>query len=129
MEEFFSRVYTDFIGRLDGPMHLRLILQPLVACIFAVRSGLRDAREGKPPFFWSLAYNAESRADLLREGWKDIATVFIAAFVLDIIYQFIALKSFYPGEATLTAVILAIIPYLLVRAPITRIANWRKGKA
>jgi hypothetical protein len=49
--EFFARVWEMLIGRADGPFTLRLILQPAVAAIFAMRAGLRDAREGRPPFF------------------------------------------------------------------------------
>jgi hypothetical protein len=43
--------------------------------------------------------------------------------VLDAVYQYIALRWFYPGEAVLVAIILAIIPYLLVRGPVDRIAR------
>ncbi len=31
-----------------------LFIQPLMATILAVRGGLKDAREGRPPYFWSL---------------------------------------------------------------------------
>ena len=47
-------------------MHLRLIGQPLVACILAVRAGLRDARENKAPYFWSLAFDPGHRRERLR---------------------------------------------------------------
>jgi hypothetical protein len=52
-----------------------------------------------------------------------VGRVFILAIVLDGVYQFIALRWFYPGEAILVAIILAIIPYLLVRGPVNRIAR------
>ena len=35
-------------------MSFRLPLQPAMATIFAIRDGLKDAREGKPYFFWAL---------------------------------------------------------------------------
>ena len=110
-------------------MKLRLIIQPLVACILAVRAGLRDAREGKPPYFWALAFNAEHRRELLREGWKDIAKLFAMAVILDAIYQFIELHTVYPGEAIIVAFLLAIVPYLLVRASVTRFAGKKKNQA
>ena len=128
MGDFLTRVTHDFLARIDGPMHLRLILQPLVACVFAVRAGLRDAREGKPPFFWALAFNAGHRRDLLRQGWKDIAKIFVAALILDVIYQLVALHTVHPVQALVVAVILAIVPYLLVRAPVTRLFGKKKGQ-
>jgi len=49
--------------------------------------------------------------------------VFILAIVLDVIYQLIKHRwTVYPGEAALVAIILAIVPYLLIRGPINRIA-------
>ena len=97
MDDFFTRVWTDLIGRMEGPMKLRLIVQPLMACILAIRAGLRDARENKPPFFWALAFNPDHRRDLLRQGWKDVGTIFVAAVILDMVYQIIALHTVYPG--------------------------------
>ena len=107
-------------------MKLRLIIQPLVACVFAVRAGLRDAREGRSPYFWALAFNTGHRRELLGQGWRDIAKLFVAAVILDVIYQFIALHTVYLGEAIVVAILLAIIPYLLVRAVVTRLIGRKK---
>ena len=103
MDDFLTRVTNDLLGRIDGPMRLRLVVQPLVATVLAVRAGGRDAREGKPPPFWSLAFDPEHRRERLRQGWKDIATLFAAATILDVVYQLVALKRFYPGEALIVA--------------------------
>jgi hypothetical protein len=43
---------------------------------------------------------------------------------MDMIYQLIVLKTFYPGEAVIVAIALAFFPYLLLRGPIARIARW-----
>ena len=126
MDEFFARVFENLVGRVEGPMKFRLILQPLVACILAIRSGLRDTRENKPPFFWALAFNPEHRRDLLKQGWKDIGKVFIAAVILDVVYQVVVLRMVYPGEAIIVAVLLALVPYLLLRAPVARLAAKKK---
>ncbi len=126
MNEFFTRIWEALIGRTSGPMHLRLILQPLVACLMGFRAGLRDARENKPPFFWALAFNPEHRRELLHSGWKDVAKVFVAALTLDIVYQVIALHFVYIGESVVVAILLAIIPYLLLRAPVTRLFSHKK---
>jgi hypothetical protein len=123
MSEILARVWADFVGRIDGPLHFRLIVQPLVACVLAVRGGLRDARQRKPPFLWALAFDPGHRRDLAREGWKDIGTVFVVGVVLDVIYQLVALRWVYPAEAVLAAILLVLVPYLLVRGPVTRLAR------
>jgi hypothetical protein len=48
MDELLTRVWHDLGGRLDGPLHLRFFLQPLMATIFAIRDGVRDAHSGRP---------------------------------------------------------------------------------
>jgi len=123
MEEWLSRIFEDLVGRVSGPMKFRLLLQPLMAVIFAVRSGLKDAGEGRPPYFWAIFTDPPHRREMLREGWKSIGRVFIFAVVMDAIYQIIVLHWFYPLEALVVAVILAIIPYLLIRGPVNRIAG------
>ena len=121
MEDTIARFFNDVLGRLDGPLHFRFFLQPTMAIIFAIRDGLRDAREGRPAYFWSIFSEPDLRRDLLRDGWKSISKVFIIAAVLDVIYQVIVLHWFYPFETLLVAVLLALVPYLLVRGPVNRI--------
>jgi hypothetical protein len=121
MEETLTRVVNDVLGRLDGPLHFRFFLQPAMAIFFAIRDGLRDAREGRPAYFWSLFTEPSVRREGLRDGWKSISKVFIIAAVLDVIYQIVVLRWFYPFETLLVAVLLALVPYLLVRGPVNRI--------
>jgi hypothetical protein len=120
-QEFFARAWEMLIGRADGPLTLRLILQPTVAAIFAIRAGLRDAREDRTPYFWSVFTNPVQRRDLLRQGWKDVGKVFMVAVVLDVVYELIVYRWVYLGQAVIVAAVLAIVPYLLVRGPVTRI--------
>jgi hypothetical protein len=86
---------------------------------------LKDAKEGRPPYFWAIFTHPAERWQLLRDGWKSVGRVFILAIVIDAVYQFIVCRCFYPGEALIVAFVLAIVPYLLVRGPVNRI---RKGK-
>jgi hypothetical protein len=44
MDELYTWVLKNLIGRVDGPLKFRLLLQPIVASIFAIRAGLQDAR-------------------------------------------------------------------------------------
>ena len=109
-------------------MKFRLVLQPVMAAIFAVRSGLKDAKKGNPPYFWAMFTNPKSRTEMLRDGWKSVGRVFILGIVMDAIYQFIVLRKFYPMEALVVAVVLALVPYLLIRGPVTRIARGTSRK-
>ena len=122
-----ARIIDNMAARIVGPLTLRLILQPSMAVFFALRDGLRDGRDGRPPYFWALLFGSADRRALIRSGWKSIGKVFIMAVVIDAIYQFIALRWFYPGEALIVAFILACIPYLLIRGPVGRIVTARRG--
>ncbi|HEY7337895.1 MAG TPA: hypothetical protein VH639_23585 [Bryobacteraceae bacterium] len=124
MDELLTRVWENLIGRLTGPMNFRLIVQPAVATILAVRAGLRDARQARPPFFWAVLFDPGHRRELLRQGWKDIGKVFIVAAILDTIYQLSVHGGVYIGELLITAVILAVVPYIMIRGPVSRIASW-----
>ena len=123
MEDLLTRIFENLIDRVSGPMKFRLILQPLMAIIFAIRSGLKDAKEGKPAYFWALFTDSVHRRDMLRDGWKSVGKVFVIAIIIDVVYQFIVFRWVYPVEALLVATILAFIPYLLIRGPVNRIAR------
>jgi len=116
--EPFIRTWADITNgsHRHVPLAFRFILQPCVAAFFAWRAGRQDAREGRPLYFWGLLTDSTHRPDALREGWKDIGKVFVLAFVMDCIYQFIELRWIYVGEALMIAALLAVVPYLLVRA-------------
>jgi hypothetical protein len=123
MEEFIMRVLTGLSDRVGGPMTFRIILQPLMAGLLATRAGLKDAREGRPPYFWTLLTDSTQRVALLRDGWRAIARVFVLAIVMDVIYQLIVRRWIYPGETLIVAITLAVVPYLLLRGPINRLVR------
>ena len=123
MEELIARGWEGLVARVGGPMTFRLILQPLMATLLAVRAGLKDAREDRPPYLWTLITEPTLRRDLLREGWGSIARVFILAVVMDLIYEWVVGRWFYPLETLIVAVVLAVVPYALIRGPVNRIAR------
>jgi hypothetical protein len=127
IDPVFSRVWEQLMSRPAGPLKFRFVLQPAVAIFLAVRNGLKDSREGKPPFFWAFFLEPAQRTELLHDGWKSIGRLFLLALALDCIYQIIVLHWVYPFEALVVAIVLAIIPYVLVRGPVDRIANIRKA--
>jgi hypothetical protein len=130
MRDFLVRGWMNLFDRVGGPMTFRLILQPAMATLLAVLAGLRDAREGRPPYLWTVLTDPLQRADLLREGWKEVGRVFLLALIMDTIYQLIVERWIYPLELLTVAIVLAVVPYLLVRGPVNRIARlWlRKEK-
>jgi len=116
-----SSFVTDFIARFDGPLHFRLIAQPLMAVCLAARDGRRDALEGRGAYLWKFVNKPEHRRYLLESGVKGISKVFVLAFVLDVVYQFVEWRGLKPLQAFLTATVLAVIPYVLLRGPINRL--------
>jgi hypothetical protein len=125
VDDSLARFVTDLIGRVDGPMHFRVYLQPLMACAFAIRDGRRDAREGRPPYLWTVLTDPAHRRWLLRNGWKGVWRVFVLAWTLDIVYQLFVLGGLQPFQALSTAILLALVPYLLLRGPVNRLARRR----
>jgi hypothetical protein len=123
MDELWTRVGHNLIDRVSGPMKFRLVLQPTMAAIFAIRSGLADARLGNAPYFWRLFTDSAHRGAIAKDGWKSVGKVFILAMVLDAVYQLIEEHFIYPGEMIIVAFILAIVPYLILRGLVTRAAR------
>jgi hypothetical protein len=123
MSDTWMRILENMADRVSGPMKFRLVMQPMMAVILATLAGLKDARAGKSPYFWSLLTDPANRAAMLRDGWKSVAKLFLMALILDVVYQIIVSRFVYPGEAIIVAVILAIVPYLIVRGLVTRIAE------
>jgi hypothetical protein len=123
LEEMLRRGWENLIGRPDGPMAFRFLLQPLMAGILAVRAGLEDARQGRDAFLSTVVTDRDQRSDRLRHAWKDVGRVFVLAVVLDSIYQIVTQKWIYPLELLITATALALVPYVLIRGPVTRVAR------
>ena len=123
IQEILTRFWDQLIAQPSGPLAFRLILQPIMAAILAILDGLKDARAGRPLYTWTILTDPAQRAGYLREGLKRVCRVIIFALVMDAIYQFLVLRWFYLGEALVTAFVLAVLPYLLMRGPAARIAR------
>lgn len=128
MRDMILRALTNLAARVGGPMTFRIILQPLMASIFAFRDGLKDAREGRPPYLWTLITDPSQRVDLIRQGWAAVGRVFILAIVMDVIYQLIVVGWIYPFETLTVSILLAVIPYLVLRGPVNRLVRSRQNK-
>lgn len=123
----FLRVWIDITTGVHAPLGFRIIVQPLVAAFFAIRAGRQDARAGRPLYFWAVLKDAVHRRALLREGWEQVGKVFIAAIVIDVIYQIIVARWVYPSEAVMVGAILAFLPYLVFRGVVNRVLRRRHG--
>ena len=121
--QMISRGVDELLGRASGPLHFRLFVMPTVVTVLAIRADLRDAREGRPAFLGAFFTNPTERRRLLRSAIKDIGRVFIVAVVLDTAYQLFVLRAFHIGQLLIVAVACAIVPYVLVRGPITRLVR------
>lgn len=125
--EELQRLWRNMLDRPGGPMTFRFVLQPIMVTIAAVRDGLRDARTGRSPFLWTMLTQPAKVQGRLNEGLIATARVILLGLVMDIIYQAVVFETFHPVEAVLIAILLAFVPYLLLRGPITRVARrWRR---
>jgi hypothetical protein len=118
-----KRVWSELIGRVDGPFAFRLIIQPIVATILAVRAGLRDAREGRPPHLRTILTDPTHRSGLLHDTWKEVRKVFIAAVIIDVVYEIVVFRWVYPVQPFIVAIVLAVIPYIALRGLVNRFAR------
>jgi hypothetical protein len=121
--EALHRFWDDLVERPSGPMAFRFILQPVMVAIAAIHDGIKDARTGRSPYFWTVLSKPHERVARLREGLNATARIILLGLAMDVIYQIIALKTFYPVEALIIALMLAFVPYLLIRGPAARIAR------
>ena len=110
-------------------MTFRFILQPVMAAVAALSDGIEDAKLGRPAYLWTVLTNSEARNSSLREGLVSTARIILLGLGMDIIYQVIVLKTFYPGEAAIMAILLAFVPYLLLRGVAMRAARWWRHRA
>jgi len=128
IQEILTRFWDQLIAQPSGPLAFRLILQPVMVTILAIVDGVKDARAGRPLYTWTLLTDPAHRGGYLREGLKRVTRVIIFALVMDAIYQFMVLRRFYPGEALVTAFVVAVLPYVLIRGPVARMARHWHGR-
>ena len=118
-----ERLWHDLIERPDAPMRFRFVLQPLMAAVAAIRAGLTDVRAGRSPYLWTMLREPRKRAKRLREGLNATARIILLGLAMDVVYQVLVLKTFYPNEALIIALLLAFVPYLIIRGLVVRV--WR----
>lgn len=127
---FSGQFLEELPQRLTGPGRLRFLLQPLVAMIFGVRSGLGDARAGKSAYLFGLVMGVVERKELLRSGFAAIRDLVAVGIVLDAVAQLLIYRQVHPGAALLIGPVLICLPYAIARALTNRMAQLaRHGSA
>jgi hypothetical protein len=113
----FSHAFVeDLSKRLMGPGRFRFVLQPLVATVLGIRSGMADARAGRPPYLLGLVTDREHRGELSRDGLRSIANLLLMGILLDSVFQWVILGQSYPGAALVVGPVLITTPYAMARA-------------
>lgn len=120
--EVLGRIWQNVLDRPGGPMTFRFVLQPVMAAVAAVYDGMGDARAGRSPYLWTIFTRADKRTGRLCEGLIATARIILLGLCMDTIYQFIAFDTFHPAEAVVVTILLAFLPYLLLRGPAARLA-------
>ena len=128
---FSLQFWEELPQRFSGPGKLRFILQPVLAILLGIRSGLADAKAANPPYLFGLVFATGRRRELLRSGMASISTLLAMGIILDVAFQWVIYREVHPGAALLIGPILICTPYALSRALTTRLAGvirWTKNR-
>jgi hypothetical protein len=114
---------TDLPGRLTGPGKFRFLLQPLMAVLLGIRSGLADARMRRPPYLEGLVLHVGWRPHLMRSGFETVANLLLVGILLDALFQWAILGVSHPGAAVVIGPALIAAPYVVARALSNRLSR------
>jgi hypothetical protein len=93
--------------------------------IVAIHDSVKDAGVGcSRQHSWTVAGSPRERMGRLGEALIATARIILLGIAMDVIYQFLVFRTFYPAQALLIALLLAFIPYLLIRGPAMLIVRW-----
>jgi hypothetical protein len=123
LDQLLARFWSEIGARPHGPMAFRFFVQPAVATFFACRDGIRAARKGNPAYLWALLVWKGHRRELLREGWRSVGRVFMAAVVIDLLYEAFVLRGVRPLQAVFVGALLGVLPYVVLRGLVSRVAR------
>src|SRR6516164_3586179 len=118
-----ERIWYQELARASAPMKFRFVLQLLMAALLAFRDGRKDAQAGSSPYIWAVLREPRERRARLIHGLNQTARIIVLGLVMDVIYQLIFLKVFYPVEALIIALVLAFVPYLIIRGLAARVTR------
>ena len=105
-------------------MTFRFYLQPRWRARGAPRRHQGRAARTQVVLLDGVLARRRGTAGRLREGLISTARIVLLGLSMDVIYQFKVLDRFYPAEALMMAILLAVIPYFIFRWIVERIARW-----
>ena len=123
-----DRLWYNLVGRQDGPMTFRYFLQPTMGAIAAWGAAKVDVLTGRSPFLWGAITDPAERRARFDEALIATSRIILLGLVMDIIYQAIVFRMFFPGEAVIFALALAFLPYVILRGLFARGARWWFGR-
>jgi hypothetical protein len=123
MDLLTKTVFEGLEARLSGPGKGRFILQPLMSTALGVRDGIRDAKEGKPPYLIRVLSSNEPAFDVVKIGLKSITIPLSLGVILDLILQKIIFNAMYLLPALFAGTVLVAFPYSVARALSNRVAR------
>jgi hypothetical protein len=124
-----ERFWADIFGRLHGPMTFRFYLQPTMALVAALHDGINDVRRGHKAFFWTALRDESQDRGRLREGLISTSRIALLGLSMDALYQVNVFDRFYPVEAVMMALLLAVLPYFVLRWIVEHVARAWRGRA
>src|SRR5262249_28812012 len=91
----------DLPRRLIGPGRFRFMFQPLMAMILGIRSGIKDARLGRPPFLEGVFFHPDHREEFMKSALENVINVLLMGILLDSCFQWVLYGYSYPAAALL----------------------------
>ena len=105
-------------------MTFRFYLQPTMASIAALHDGIRDARFGHKAFFWTVALDPTKRGGPAARGTPVDGAHRALGSQHGRDLPAPVLHRFYPVEAVLMAILLAVVPYFVFRWIVEGASRW-----
>ena len=112
--------------RIFGPLHLRLIFQPLIAIIIGFRDGKVDEAKGNPPFLFSLFQRSHGSKNRWSDHFKSVLIPLLVGILLDIVVQRSLFLRIRIVGAIIAGVVLIGLPYSFSRGLTNRIKRSSK---
>jgi hypothetical protein len=85
VEAIAQRTWVNLVSCPSRQFGLRFLIQPAMATILAIRGGLKNARTGCSPYFWTIVARPEKRGGRVREGFAATWKVIVMALMIDAI--------------------------------------------
>jgi len=121
--EVLTRMWHNMLDRPGGPFVFRFVLQPIMATLAALRAGIHDARIGRAPFLRTVLTDPAQRRGRLDEALIATSRIVLLGLAMDTVYQVIEFDTFHPVEALIIALLLGVLPYIVLRGLVTRVAR------